>query len=73
MEANCLLFHGILAGLDESVLAKVSLILDPSGKWLELARNLDILDGMESVFRKQSSPTTYLLNNLDVSCHRLGC
>ena len=71
MEANCLLFHGILAGLDESVLAKVSLILDPSGKWLELARNFDILDG--SVFRMQSSPTTYLVNNLDVSCLRLGC
>jgi hypothetical protein len=43
-------------------------LLDASNDWERLVDKLDIgLSSMRGVFDKQSSPTSYLLRNLDVS------
>ena len=54
--------------LDKTVIEAIAKLLDASNDWERLVDKLDIgLSSMRGVFDKQSSPTSYLLRNLDVS------
>jgi len=58
--------------LDGKVIAQLAEILDtPSKEWAKLADSFGMLKSMETVLVKQASPTTYLLENLDVSCFNI--
>jgi hypothetical protein len=60
--------------LDKTVIEAMAKVLDASNDWERLVDTLDIgLSSMRGVFDKQSSPTSYLLRNLDVSCPAVVC
>jgi len=53
--------------LDDKVIGELAHVLDSSSKnWIKLADSFGVLQCMEAVIVKQHSPTSYLLENLEL-------
>ena len=61
-------FEYVNQELDSETIGELAEILDsPSKGWAKLADSFGMFQSMGAVIMKQTSPTTYLLENLDVS------